>query len=400
MPNAKQNPDVASDLYQQAQGAADRGDWEETIRLLEIIVAQNPRHAHACANLAWLSSQTGDYRSAVMYYLKLVRIRFWDLQTYGRFFQSGWFLFRRQMWKVSSKNSFIGILHKKIRSLWLWFAGFLTRIIECKKARNAPLSHYLHFYRCIVFSAGVNEIEYFKFTENKFVLDCLAERGTCRILDLASGRSSFPAYLAERGNEVVTAELDWTALRTQQALSALIPDNSMYFTAGNFLSLPFRDEVFDLITIISSIEHIPDDGDIRTMETISRIIKPGGELLITVPAGSIYAEQWTLHTIGHVYEECSAEGNRSGFLRVYDREALMKRLIEPSGLELISMRFLGETSPWGWLGLGRNFVDHHGVVHPSLFAAPLCLSLCRELQWEEVGTAHWAVACLRLRKSE
>lgn len=50
-------------------------------------------------------------------------------------------------------------------------------------------------------------------------------------------------------------------------------------TAGN---LPFADGSFDLVTMLDVLEHIPDQD--AALADVSRVIRPGGFLLVAVPA--------------------------------------------------------------------------------------------------------------------
>jgi SAM-dependent methyltransferase len=59
---------------------------------------------------------------------------------------------------------------------------------------------------------------------------------------------------------------------------------------GRLEELPFADDAFDLITCLDVIEHTPDDRD--TLVSLRRVCKPGGWLLVTVPA---YQALWSRH---------------------------------------------------------------------------------------------------------
>jgi SAM-dependent methyltransferase len=61
--------------------------------------------------------------------------------------------------------------------------------------------------------------------------------------------------------------------------------------AGSDLTLlPFRSGTFDAVTALDVIEHIQDDR--RALEEISRVLRPGGILVATVPA---YQFLWGRH---------------------------------------------------------------------------------------------------------
>jgi SAM-dependent methyltransferase len=59
---------------------------------------------------------------------------------------------------------------------------------------------------------------------------------------------------------------------------------------GRLEELPWDDATFDLITCLDVIEHTPDDR--VTLRELRRVSKPGGWLLVTVPA---YQALWSSH---------------------------------------------------------------------------------------------------------
>jgi SAM-dependent methyltransferase len=54
--------------------------------------------------------------------------------------------------------------------------------------------------------------------------------------------------------------------------------------------IPHPDESFDLVTCLDVIEHTPDD--VRTLRELRRVTRPGGALLVTVPA---HPRLWSRH---------------------------------------------------------------------------------------------------------
>ncbi len=59
---------------------------------------------------------------------------------------------------------------------------------------------------------------------------------------------------------------------------------------GRLEALPWPDASFDLITCLDVIEHTPDDR--ATLAELLRVCRPGGWLLVTVPA---YPALWSYH---------------------------------------------------------------------------------------------------------
>jgi SAM-dependent methyltransferase len=70
---------------------------------------------------------------------------------------------------------------------------------------------------------------------------------------------------------------------------------------GRLEELPWPPDSFDLITCLDVIEHTPDDG--ATLSALREVCKPGGWMLITVPA---YPSLWSLHDVAnHHYRRYS-----------------------------------------------------------------------------------------------
>jgi ubiquinone/menaquinone biosynthesis C-methylase UbiE len=63
-------------------------------------------------------------------------------------------------------------------------------------------------------------------------------------------------------------------------------------TRADAQSMPIADNSVDIVTAMDVIEHIPDDK--AALREISRILKPGGYLLATVPA---FQSLWSDHDV-------------------------------------------------------------------------------------------------------
>ncbi|MEA2197324.1 MAG: hypothetical protein QOJ25_1375 [Solirubrobacteraceae bacterium] len=61
---------------------------------------------------------------------------------------------------------------------------------------------------------------------------------------------------------------------------------------GRVESLPWADDAFDLVTCLDVLEHIPDDR--LALRELRRVTRPGGWLLLTVPA---YPALWSTHDV-------------------------------------------------------------------------------------------------------
>jgi len=90
---------------------------------------------------------------------------------------------------------------------------------------------------------------------------------------------------------------------------------------------PFPAGTFDLITCISVLEHIPDDG--AALRAMLAMLRPGGTLVLTLPCMSHAAEQYI------DYDEYGLlEPDAEGFVfwqRYYDADSLRSRVFSIAG---------------------------------------------------------------------
>jgi SAM-dependent methyltransferase len=107
------------------------------------------------------------------------------------------------------------------------------------------------------------------------------------VLDAGCGSGRTMAELVHLG-EVRGLELDPEAAEVARDRGL----GEVY--TGRLEELPWAPDTFDLITCLDVLEHTPDDR--ATLETLREACKPGGWLLITVPA---YQALWSLHDVAN-----------------------------------------------------------------------------------------------------
>jgi SAM-dependent methyltransferase len=77
---------------------------------------------------------------------------------------------------------------------------------------------------------------------------------------------------------------------------------------GSVDKLPFKNELFDLVLALDVIEHM--DEDISAVRELNRVLKPGGRLIIAVPA---FQFLWTSHDLAVHHKR---RYTRSGLLNI------------------------------------------------------------------------------------
>jgi SAM-dependent methyltransferase len=72
--------------------------------------------------------------------------------------------------------------------------------------------------------------------------------------------------------------------RDRLAIEGLGPnDSSACVTRGSLLDLPYPDGTFDRATCLDVLEHLTFEDQPRAIAELFRVVRPGGELLVSVP---------------------------------------------------------------------------------------------------------------------
>jgi len=153
-----------------------------------------------------------------------------------------------------------------------WLHGLLRKAKHAAAgSRQAP----------VIDLSGDREIEY------SFIASRLPS-GPGQALDFGSGFGTLSIHAIQRGWCVTGVDLMPYPIRWK--------NERFKFVLGDFLTLPFDKESFDVILNCSSVEHVGlgdrygkipvlEDGDLQAMEKLRSLLKAGGSMLLTIPAG-------------------------------------------------------------------------------------------------------------------
>lgn len=112
-----------------------------------------------------------------------------------------------------------------------------------------------------------------------------ADGGEVRVLDAGCGSGRTLDELAGYGT-VSGLEL------SEEGVAAARRRGHEDVRRGRVEELPWPDATFDLVTCLDVVEHTPDDR--ATLRELRRVTRPGGHLLVTVPA---YQALWSAHDV-------------------------------------------------------------------------------------------------------
>ena len=111
---------------------------------------------------------------------------------------------------------------------------------------------------------------------------CLAEcRGGERILEVGFGSgvtflNLHDGYKEIHGLDLTVSLEDVTAVFKARQIET-------HLLSGNVLNIPYGDDYFDTVLLISILEHLKPDQQIQAFQEIRRVLKPGGQVVYGVP---------------------------------------------------------------------------------------------------------------------
>jgi ubiquinone/menaquinone biosynthesis C-methylase UbiE len=127
--------------------------------------------------------------------------------------------------------------------------------------------------------------DYQKLPEWKFILKRIVRNKDLKILDVGCCASLFIYELARFGRAY--------GVDSRPYFERL--PKSITFLQSDCTKLPFDDNYFDYITVISVIEHIGfgayddplhNDGDFKALDELTRVLKQGGRIFLTTDIGT------------------------------------------------------------------------------------------------------------------
>lgn len=225
-----------------------------------------------------------------------------------------------------------------------------------------------------------------------------------KLLDLGTGkRSIFTPFVAYHTDCTVVSTDIGDYVFEQMDLARRIPELHGKITQNKFIvekqdatKLTYTDETFERVSAISSLEHIPDDGDIKSVREAARVLKKGGTLVLTFPYEyKGFKEQYLMRKV-YVTEFNKEKKEPVFFARYYDDKQLEERIIktvQSGGAELKKIEHLGERYVPFYFGIWCRFLPFRNALKYAVgFTLPAFAALFYSpLRYEERTKAQAVV---------
>ncbi|KKQ80480.1 MAG: glycosyl transferase family 2 [Candidatus Daviesbacteria bacterium GW2011_GWA1_38_7] len=122
------------------------------------------------------------------------------------------------------------------------------------------------------------------------------------VLDYGGGDGAMATLLADRGASVAVVDSSRAALRFAQSDARLKVVQAK-------TDLPIKSGSFDLVTLLETIEHIDDTSEIRALAETSRVLKPDGSAIISVPSSNraVRMKHYRHYSYGDLIKKCAKQ---------------------------------------------------------------------------------------------
>lgn len=126
---------------------------------------------------------------------------------------------------------------------------------------------------------------------------------------------------------------------------------------GDITDIPFEDQSFDTIFATEVLEHLDNDTLNRGMAEISRVLKKGGHLIVTVPCN----ENLSQNTVS--CPDCGTKFHRWGHIQVFNEDNIKQLLKDDFKLIMIKKLPIGFNANYKVLKYFRWLIERSGFLN-------------------------------------
>ena len=176
-----------------------------------------------------------------------------------------------------------------------------------------------------------------------------------RVLNIGVGSGVLECNAARRGVEIWALDPSQRAIEKLRAILS-IGDRAQ---TGYSQDMPFPDGQFDAVVMSEVLEHLDSDVREKTLDEVSRVLKPGARFIGTVPARE------RLEDNAVVCPNCEHHFHRWGHQARFDITSMRAVLGRRFTVETIHEHFFNEWESVGWrrrfTGLIKKFLSWRGI---------------------------------------
>jgi ubiquinone/menaquinone biosynthesis C-methylase UbiE len=183
------------------------------------------------------------------------------------------------------------------------------------------------------------------------------------LLDVGSGYSFLPTYLGSH-SYTISLDIDKTAMIFQRKVSKTMEkgiSEKVDCVVADSTKLPFKDESFHRIFVVSTIEHI-DRDNILAKES-GRILRKGGRCFMSFPFSNLAVKPMVTPY----------------FQRFYTKKMVLDRIVIPSLLSLEELSTVIKTSLCSFCNMIPGwFIFKDVLIYSTVFRLEMSLSKSKE----------------------
>ena len=164
-----------------------------------------------------------------------------------------------------------------------------------------------------------NEIDGLKLWEYGKLLNAVGDLRGLQVLDIGPGDSTFCLFMARKGAYVSTIDYPQPFAPDKESFREKCRQGGVAVHCGTMLNMPYNDGMFDLVTCISTIEHLDTDqqwkpgprsdfiaATEKALKEMGRVIKKGGLLYLTSDAHDHYRQTTDNWCLADMYDGIGA----------------------------------------------------------------------------------------------
>ena len=170
----------------------------------------------------------------------------------------------------------------------------LIKLREFLKRHGMILVSYIDYIWTTDIVLSSNEPAAVRHAEYPWTIQNAHLEKNMKILDIGSGVSLLPVYLASKGHHVISIDNDEILMNRLAPNLAKWSGVNVDYKVGNATELNFEDNYFDRVFCISVLEHLEEEKvngesvnyhklnlDIKAINEMIRVVKPNGLIILT-----------------------------------------------------------------------------------------------------------------------